>query len=120
VGGLLVPLTDEILVGDFAARLGLPLLIVVRSGLGTLNHTMLTVECARARGLEIAGIVMNNCSGKPGRTEKTNIREIKRMTGLPVLAVVPHVSDINTENGFRPGWEKILDAIDVREFLTRL
>src|SRR5579872_7123263 len=58
-GGLLSPLSDRDLVADVARDLGLPLVIVGRLSLGTINHTLLTVEAARARGLAIAGIVLN-------------------------------------------------------------
>lgn len=60
VGGLLVPLGPRLLVADLARALGLPLLIVARAGLGTLNHTLLTLEAARRRGLRVAGVVLNH------------------------------------------------------------
>lgn len=58
VGGLLVPLTAEATVRDLAVALGLPLIVVARAGLGTINHTLLTLEAARAAGLEVRGIVL--------------------------------------------------------------
>src|SRR5438067_1143262 len=59
VGGLLCPLTEDGTVADLVALLGLPLLIVARMSLGTLNHTLLTVEAARRRGLAVAGVVVS-------------------------------------------------------------
>jgi len=58
VGGLLVPLTLGYLVRDLAVDLGLPVVIAARPGLGTINHTLLTVEAARAAGLRVAGVAM--------------------------------------------------------------
>ena len=66
VGGLLVPLTPGYSVRDLAVDLGLPLVVAARTGLGTINHTLLTVEAARAAGLEVAGIVMTPWPERPG------------------------------------------------------
>ena len=60
VGGLLCPLTDDETIADFAADLGFPLLTVARPNLGTINHTLLTLEACRTRALSIAGVVLNN------------------------------------------------------------
>ncbi|PIQ84808.1 MAG: dethiobiotin synthase [Candidatus Omnitrophica bacterium CG11_big_fil_rev_8_21_14_0_20_63_9] len=65
VGGLLVPLTRRATVADLARRLGLPLLIVARPTLGTMNHTLLTIEAARRHGVEIAGVVFNASEPSP-------------------------------------------------------
>jgi len=94
VGGLLVPLTSTATVADLAARLGLPLLIVARPGLGTINHTLLTVQCARRRGLRILGIVVNYVRPPSGGAmarlaERTNPQAMARFTGVPVVAVLP-------------------------------
>ena len=59
VGGLLCPLTEDKTIADLAVALGYPLLVVARAGLGTINHTLLTVEAARHRGLQVAGVVLN-------------------------------------------------------------
>jgi len=84
-GGFLVPIRLGYFVADLARDLKLPLLIVARAGLGTINHTLLTVRQARAMGLTIAGIVLNNPSGSRGLAEKTNAQEIPRLAGVPVL-----------------------------------
>ncbi|OEU60794.1 MAG: dethiobiotin synthase [Desulfuromonadales bacterium C00003094] len=69
-GGLMVPLLDTFMVGDLARRIGLPLLTVCRPGLGTINHTLLTLQAARAWGLEPAGLVVNGMPDFPGLAEK--------------------------------------------------
>lgn len=88
-GGLLVELgTDGTTLADLAADLALPLAVVARPGLGTLNHTRLTLEAAWARGLRVLGIVVNGYPREPGVAEETNLDELARLA--PVLAVVPH------------------------------
>jgi dethiobiotin synthetase len=62
VGGLLCPLTESEVVADLAVATGFPILIVARAGLGTINHTLLTIEAAKARGLAIAGVVLNHAT----------------------------------------------------------
>ncbi|MEX1098081.1 MAG: dethiobiotin synthase [Planctomycetales bacterium] len=93
VGGLLCPLTERETVADLAADLGYPLVIVGRLGLGTINHTLLTVEAARARTLPIAGIVLSETAPPPRHgtapsAEETNPAEIAARTDVPVLGVV--------------------------------
>ena len=86
-GGLLVELgTDGTTLADLAADLDLPLVVVARPGLGTLNHTRLTCEAAWARGLRITGIVVNGYPPEPGIAEQTNLEHLAAIA--PVLAVV--------------------------------
>jgi dethiobiotin synthetase len=90
VGGLLVPLLTGFTVAHLARRLKLPLLIVARPTLGTINHTALTVHAARSFGLRIAGIVVNHAVRvRSGPAERTNPSAIEAETGVPILAVVP-------------------------------
>ena len=92
VGGLLCPLTDAESVADWAGHTGLPLVIVARTTLGTINHTLLTVEVAQRRGLKIAGIVLNEPIPVPAEdlSAATNANEIAARTDIPVLAVRKH------------------------------
>lgn len=90
VGGLLCPLTERDTVADLAGRLGLPLVVVARRGLGTLNHTLLTLEVARARGLVVAGVVVNETRAPDSVAEQTCIEELQHHTRAPVLAIVPY------------------------------
>ncbi len=90
IGGILCPVTPDKLLADILPDFKLPVLIVARPGLGTINHTMLTVEAARARGLAIAGIVINRYDADAlGLAEMTNPDEIQRLTGEAVLGLVP-------------------------------
>jgi len=103
VGGLAVPVSETLLVSDLAAALGLPLLVVARPNLGTLNHTLLTVEFARAQGLDVLGIVLSRLRPEPpAEAERTNPAEIARLTGAPVLGTLPYCPGVDVEAG-RPG-----------------
>lgn len=91
VGGLLCPLTEKESVADFAAWVRFPLLIVARLGLGTINHTLLTIEAARRRSLDIAGVVLNDGEGLADTSAgQTNFDELANRTDVPVLGIVGH------------------------------
>jgi dethiobiotin synthetase len=89
-GGLLVPLRDDLFVADLVLRLDLPLLIVARRRLGAINHTLMTIECAKARGIAVGGVIYNDATwtGK-GISEQTNPEVIERLSGVPCLGIVP-------------------------------
>jgi dethiobiotin synthetase len=93
VGGLLCPLTETETVADLAAALELPLVVVARRSLGTLNHTLLTVEAVCRRGLPLAGVVVNETVPPEGLADATNVEELRRRLAVPILAVVPHQAD---------------------------
>ena len=98
-GGLLVPISERETFADLALALDLPVLIVARPGLGTLNHTALTVEVARARGIEVAGVVVCGTSADPDIAERTNLDELRRIA--PLLGTLPHDPD---------GWPAMVSA----------
>ncbi|MBL8794525.1 MAG: dethiobiotin synthase [Planctomycetia bacterium] len=89
VGGLLCPLTERATVADLLAELGLPAVVVARRSLGTLNHTLLTLEVARGRGLPVAGVVVSETTPPHDLADQTNIEELRRRIDVPLLAVVP-------------------------------
>ncbi len=95
-GGLLSPIADQETVADVARDLGYPLIIVARLGLGTINHTLLTLEAAARRGIPVAGIVLNEASptdGDPSVT--TNAQDLARFTDIPVLATLRYKDQQN-------------------------
>jgi len=89
VGGLLVPLSPSYLVRDLAADLGYPVVIVASPGLGTINHTLLTLEAARAAGLEVAAIVLTPWPEEPTEIETSNRETIAALGASPVLTLPP-------------------------------
>jgi dethiobiotin synthetase len=91
VGGLLVPLTTGYSVRDLAVDLALPLVIAARPGLGTINHTLLTIEAGRAAGLEVRCVVLTPWPGEPSVMERSNRATIEQLGGVPVHSL-PHVS----------------------------
>ncbi len=93
VGGLLCPLTERETVADLARSLGLPLIVVARRSLGTLNHALLTLEVARHRSLPVAGIVVSETVRPSGLAEETNIKELRKRIDVPLLAVLPYQPD---------------------------
>ncbi len=98
-GGLLVPLAGKLTMADLAARLpAADLVIVTRPGLGTLNHTALTLEAARRRRLPVAGLVVCGWPAEQGVTERTNLERLAAMA--PLLGLVPFVPGLDTA---RPG-----------------
>ncbi len=98
-GGLLVPILEDYFMSDLALDLDLPVLIVTRPNLGTLNHTFLTLESAKKRGLDVAGIVISNFPWDPGLPEQTNPELILSMTGDNILGVIPNNNSISVVNG---------------------
>ncbi len=91
VGGLLVPIAPGFSVRDLATALGLPVIIAARPGLGTINHTLLTVEAARAADLDVAAIVLTPWPREPSPMERSNRETIERLSGIPVHTL-PHVA----------------------------
>jgi dethiobiotin synthetase len=95
-GGLAVPLNDEgFMQYDLIRDLGFSCLLVARTGLGTINHTLLTLEFARIHGLTIKGIVFSGYRGTS--IEQDNIRTIRRLTVVPHVFVLPALADVDTE-----------------------
>lgn len=97
-GGLLVPLADNLLVADLAARLALPLLIVARPNLGTVNHSLMTCECAKARSITVKGIIINGQPEHPDEAEEYASRVIGRYAGVPVPAILSRCHDNSQRN----------------------
>lgn len=89
-GGVLVPLSDTTLMIDLMARLALPVVVVARTDLGTINHTLLTLSALRTRHLRIAGVVLN------GPANPDNRAAIEHFGGVPVLADLPRLPRVDS------------------------
>ncbi|MBP2627923.1 MAG: Dethiobiotin synthetase [Firmicutes bacterium] len=91
VGGITSPLWQDYLLADLMAELALPVIVVTRPNLGTINHTVLTVEYARRRGLHVAGIIINGWNeGEVSILERSNEEYITHLTGVPILGKFPY------------------------------
>jgi dethiobiotin synthetase len=84
VGGLLVPLTLGYTVRDLAIDLGWPVVVAARPGLGTISHSLLTVESARAAGLDVRAVVVTPWPDPPSVMERSNVEAIARLGGVEV------------------------------------
>lgn len=89
IGGIMVPLTENESVADFAKRAGLPTVIVTTPVLGTLNHTLLTVMACKEFGIDIKGIIVNKMPKKPSIVEQKVPETIERLARIRVLGLVP-------------------------------
>jgi dethiobiotin synthetase len=99
-GGLYVPLTNtSFLVLDMVHWLRLPLIVVARAGLGTINHTALTVKAAQHAGVPVAGVVINRYPEQPSLAEETNPEVIAALTDIPILGKVPEISQLSSQKG---------------------
>jgi len=100
IGGLLVPIDRKMMVADMAVEFGLPLIVVARAGLGTINHTLLTIEAARRRGLHVDAVVLNHYESMlPTLAEETNPEVIARLAKVPMPIVVPYDEQVDPAKG---------------------
>lgn len=96
-GGIMVPLHKKYLFLHLVKDLNIPLVIVSRPGLGTINHTLLTIEAARNQGLHVLGVIINNTNKtKRGLSEKTNPKIIRMLGGVPVMGIVRYTKNQNS------------------------
>jgi dethiobiotin synthetase len=87
VGGLLVPITNDYLVRDFAGELSLPVVIAARPGLGTISHSLLTIEAARAVALLVQAVVLTPWPDDPDEMLRSNMETIERFAEVPVIGL---------------------------------
>lgn len=99
IGGLLVPIKKNYFVLDLAKDFELPIIIVSRPGLGTINHTMLTVKCAISEGLQVAGIIINY-SHPPelSLAEETNPHVLEKICPIPLIGIFPYLKDLESSS----------------------
>ncbi len=98
IGGLMVTVKKDYFVSDMAKELGLPLLLVARPGLGTINHTMLSIRYALKEGLEVAGIIINY--SKPPEeslAEKTNPKLLAQICPVPIIGIFPYLNSLDED-----------------------
>ena len=99
VGGVLVPLVRGVTVADLARRLDLPAIVVSRTDLGTVNHTLLTIEALQRRDVRILGVVFNRLhGGDPGDDERTGPDEVFQESGTADLGRLPYHADLRPDD----------------------
>jgi dethiobiotin synthetase len=108
-GGLLVPAADGCTMADLAGRLELPLVIVARAALGTINHTALTLEAAAARGLDVRGVVISHADGPLTGPDSENLKALRGALGKQLIGEIPPLG---------PGVAPACDAIDLEPLLA--
>ena len=115
VGGLMVPLTRRLLLVDLVREAGLPVVLVARAGLGTINHTLLSLECLAHRGVPVLGVVLNATGPVPREVAQDNRRVVEEMGEVPVLGSLPHLAAWPPEWGaLRPVVSDMVEAIQAR------
>lgn len=110
-GGLLVPTADGCDMGDLAEQLGLPLIVVARMGLGTINHTLLTLREIERRGLELAGVILSEADGRLSDADRANLEHLREEIGGLLVGEIGWLS---------PGEEFSVDVIAVGSLLEGL
>ena len=98
-GGLCVPVTESYMMADLAVDLGAPMVIVAPPGLGTLNHTALSLEYARQRGVRVLGVVINGFPEPADVASATNPAVLRDVFSANILGVLPHFPGLNVEGG---------------------
>lgn len=117
LGGLMVPVKKGYYVVDMAKEFGLPLLLIARPGLGTINHIMLSIECALKEGLKIAGVIINY--SKPpddSLAEKTNPKLLAQICPVPIIGIFPYLRTLD-EDSIAMAAIKNLDLEALKKYL---
>ena len=104
-GGLCVPVTGSYMMADLAVDLDAPMVIVARPGLGTLNHTALSLEYARQRGAQVLGVVINGFPEPADVASATNPAVLREVFSVNILGVIPHFPGLDVEGGSSSGLE---------------
>ncbi len=118
VGGLLVPLTSNYLICDLIRDLGLPLLVVSRNALGTLNHTLLTLRAAQQAGLQVRGVILNRSeAGEKDEIEQGHAAIITELSGVPVLGEIPFLGQISEKSFTDDLLERLEASLDFSEII---
>ena len=118
IGGLLVPIKKDYSVLDLARDFGLPIIVVSRPDLGTINHTMLTINYAIKEGLPVAGIIINHSQpSKSSLAEETNPEVIKQLSTVPLLGIFPYLKELDA-GIIEESAKKNLDIERIKRYLS--
>jgi dethiobiotin synthetase len=117
-GGLLSPLVGDFFMADLARELELPLLVVTRALLGTINHTLLTLSYARYQKIAVLGIVMNHTREERGLAESFNRGALQRWAQAPFLGVLPFLPRLD-DRSIKAAIKVNLDLTPIHILLRR-
>ena len=90
-GGVLVPITKDFFYADLIRLLNIPVLVVARLGLGTINHTLLTVNYLQSAGVSVVGVALNNVDGSMDEATRTNPEILSQYLSVPVVGILPYL-----------------------------
>lgn len=116
VGGLMVPIAKNTLLPELIKSLNLPVLVVTGPGLGTINHTLLTVKIAGRLGIEVSGIIINNYPVEPDIATRTNPDVISRFLNADILGIIPRFENETLVDN----WEEIVDIVEEKVNISRV
>ncbi|MCJ7662769.1 MAG: dethiobiotin synthase, partial [Desulfobacterales bacterium] len=120
-GGLLVPVAQGVLLPVLIKLLGLPLILVARSSLGTINHILLSIFYCQREGLEVKGVIMSKSTPDADPSEASNAQVIAQYSGGPLLGSVPYLRDYAGVKGNRAFLAQIFtEHIDMEKLLMGL
>ncbi len=120
VGGLLCPIYDRFFVADLAGLLGLPLLVAARGSLGTINHTLLTVDVARRLSLNVLGIIICHTHPKEGLAEEENAEIIRGLCDLPLWGEFPFYPALSSGEVSREDWAQLAKGCIDERFILKI
>jgi len=120
-GGLLVPIAKGVLLPELIKLLGLPLLVVARASLGTINHTLLTLSYCQREGLDVKGLIINKSTPDADPAEDSNPQVITQVSGVPFFGTFPFLRDYAGVKGNRDFLAQIFTQhIDIEKLLKGL
>ncbi len=115
-GGLLAPLCEDFLVLDLIKELEFPALVVSRTALGSINHTLLTLDRLRREDIPILGVIANHTTQAPDVAEKTFIKQLTEFDPVTIMGELPYNPDLQTDS---PDWEQLATHIDIKTLLRQ-
>ena len=93
IGGMMTPIARDFFVADMIKQMDLETIVVTRSTLGTINHTVMTTELCKKYQIPVKGLIINNFDEKGGHAERNAPSTLHEVTGLPILGIIPFVKD---------------------------
>ena len=113
----MVPITENYLYADLIKDMAIEIIVVSNIELGDINHTLLTVECSKKRGIGIQGIIFNNVPEILTDIHRDNMRIIPLLSGVNVLGVIPHIHGLNTGKGLPGDFKRVISSISLEKLL---